>query len=124
MTSSPDTKKRRVSCNQLRAQAIESMLDGKEMYMTEIAQRFGVSVATIEPVILHLHREQKIYIAERAPSGPAATAFRWALGNKPDAPRVLKEEKEVSAKRAEVKPKTVVNVHRDPFIEAMYGSAA
>jgi len=119
-------KKRMEGRDPYRASEIEAMLAKREMFAFEIAAEWGVTLPTVRPLLDQLHSQKKIYIAERVLLGPTVRSFRWALGDKPDAPMLHASKRQTVKKpRLEtVKVETAVNVRRDTFIAAFYGEAA
>ena len=119
-------KKRMQGRDPYRAGQIEEMLAKREMCAYEIAAEWGVTLPTVRPLLNRLRAEKKIYIAERVRLGPTVRTYRWALGDKPDAPMLhaSKSSAVSKPKLVEVKPVTVVHVRRDPLTEALFGRAA
>lgn len=125
MMASGIRKKRLLGRDPYRAREIEAILADREMYAFEIAKEMGVTIPTIRPLLNQLHAQKKIYIAERVLLGPTVRSYRWALGNKPDAPRLHEpaRKKVAKVKAHQSRAETAVDVHRDPLQTAFFGNA-
>ncbi len=109
-----------------------ALLEKGDMCRSDIAAELGIRECTASEILQRLRLAGKIRIKERLEGRGATMVWSIVKQAEPDAehkPMVNMREKRVprpaKPKKVQVERQpTVIRVRRDPFIEAMYGSAA
>jgi hypothetical protein len=124
------SKSRKDGC--FRTESIAAVLRKGDNSISGVAQALGLSPQCIRPFITRMHTARRIHIVDRVLVGGTVHSrtliFRYGKGV--DMPPVSLEKTARHKARKEAKKEALekvmrhVVVRRDPFIEAMYGSAA
>jgi hypothetical protein len=103
-----------------RLEMLEQVLS-QPMSYEEAREATGLAKSTIRTYIDELHDQGRIHIADWR-CDKYASVMLFQVGRKPDAPRPVRAGS-IDDDESDIfkRPKTVVNVHRDPLIAALFG---